>query len=96
MSKRRVSLIAGTVVALVGLVLLVRPGSRGSNGEAIVAGVPDSVAEAIGNLGDVLGGSDAADVDAGHIELPEIGLEHELEGPSPFSLRTVAMLAVGF
>jgi hypothetical protein len=42
MSKRRVSLIAGTVVALVGLVLLVRPGSRGSNHEVIAAGVPDS------------------------------------------------------
>jgi membrane protein implicated in regulation of membrane protease activity len=61
-------------------------------------GISDSVAEALGSLGDalegVLGGAEAAD--AGHIELPEIGLEHEVEGPSPFSLRTVAMFGVGF
>ena len=64
-------------------------------------GVSDSVGEAWGSLGDalegVLGGAEAADV--GGIELPEvgeIGLEHEVEGPSPFSLRVVAMFAVGF
>jgi membrane protein implicated in regulation of membrane protease activity len=64
-------------------------------------GVSDSVGEALGSLGDalegVLGGPEAADV--GGIELPEvgeIGLEHEVEGPSPFSLRVVAMFAVGF
>jgi membrane protein implicated in regulation of membrane protease activity len=64
-------------------------------------GVSDSVGEALGSLGDalegVLGGAEAADV--GGIELPEvgeIGLEHEVEGPSPFSLRVVAMFAVGF
>jgi membrane protein implicated in regulation of membrane protease activity len=61
-------------------------------------GISDSVAEALGSLGDalegVLGGAEAAD--AGHVELPEIGLEHEVEGPSPFSLRTVAMFGVGF
>ncbi len=63
-----------------------------------VEGVSDSLAEALGSLGDALegalGGAEAAD--AGHIELPEIGLEHEVEGPSPFSLRTVAMFGVGF
>jgi hypothetical protein len=42
MSKRRFVLVAGAVAALVGLVLLVRLGSKGSNGEAIAAGVPDS------------------------------------------------------
>ncbi|MDH4207892.1 MAG: hypothetical protein OEV76_03365, partial [Anaerolineae bacterium] len=54
-----------------------------------------------GSLGDALegliGGAEAAD--AGGVELPEIGeveLEHEVEGPSPFSLRVVAMFAVGF
>jgi membrane protein implicated in regulation of membrane protease activity len=59
------------------------------------------VGEALGSLGDalegVLGGAEAAD--AAGIELPEvgeIGLEHEVEGPSPFSLRVVAMFAVGF
>jgi len=64
-------------------------------------GISDSVGEALGSLGDalegVLGGAEAADV--GGIELPEvgeIGLEHEVEGPSPFSLRVVAMFAVGF
>lgn len=66
-----------------------------------IEGLSDSVAEALGSLGDLLdgifGGAEAADV--GGIELPEIGevgLEHEVEGPSPFSLRTVAMFAVGF
>ena len=66
-----------------------------------VEGVSDSVAEALGSLGDalesVLGSAEAADV--GHLELPEIGeigLEHDVEGPSPFSLRTVAMFGVGF
>lgn len=69
-------------------------------GQAI-EGVSDSVGEALGSLGDalegVLGGAEAADV--GGIELPEvgeIGLEHEVEGPSPISLRVVAMFAVGF
>ncbi|HEM62637.1 MAG TPA: hypothetical protein ENO24_10135 [Chloroflexi bacterium] len=64
-------------------------------------GISDSVADALGSLGDALdglfGGAEAADV--GGIELPEIGemgLEHEVEGPSPFSLRTVSMFAVGF
>jgi membrane protein implicated in regulation of membrane protease activity len=64
-------------------------------------GISDGVAEALGSLGDALdglfGGAEAAD--AGGIELPEIGeieLEHEVEGPSPFSLRVVAMFAVGF
>ncbi|HUW94578.1 MAG TPA: hypothetical protein VMW58_02225 [Anaerolineae bacterium] len=66
-------------------------------------GVSDSVAEAVGSLGGalegVLGGAEAAGVDVGDIDLPEIGelgLEHEVEGPSPFSLRTVAMFGVGF
>jgi membrane protein implicated in regulation of membrane protease activity len=71
----------------------------GADAGHALEGVSDSVAEAIGNLGDVLegvlGGADAADVDVGHIELPEIGLEHEVEGPSPFSLRTVAMFGAG-
>jgi membrane protein implicated in regulation of membrane protease activity len=61
-------------------------------------GLSDSLAEALGSLGDalegVLGGAEAAD--AGHVELPEIGVEHDVEGPSPFSLRTVAMFGVGF
>lgn len=68
-----------------------------------VEGISDSAAEALSSLGDVLegvlGGADAADADVGGIDLPEIGeigLEHEVEGPSPFSLRTVAMFAVGF
>jgi membrane protein implicated in regulation of membrane protease activity len=65
-----------------------------------VEGISDSAAEALSSLGDaldgVLGGADAADVDVGDIHLPDIGLEHEVEGPSPFSLRTVAMFAVGF
>jgi membrane protein implicated in regulation of membrane protease activity len=62
-----------------------------------IEGVSDSAAEALGHLGDVLegtlGGAEAAGTDIG-----EIGLEHEIEGvgPSPFSLRTVAMFAVGF
>jgi membrane protein implicated in regulation of membrane protease activity len=72
----------------------------GADAGHALEGVSDSVAEAIGSLGDVLdgalGGADAADVDVGDIDLPEIGLEHEVEGPSPFSLRTVAMFAVGF
>jgi membrane protein implicated in regulation of membrane protease activity len=57
-------------------------------------GISDSLAEALGSLGDALEGAEAAD--AGHVELPEIGVEHEVEGPSPFSLRTVAMFGVGF
>ena len=68
-----------------------------------IEGVSDSAAEALSSLGEtlegVLGGAEAADVDVGDIDLPEvgeIGLEHEVEGPSPFSLRTVAMFAVGF
>jgi membrane protein implicated in regulation of membrane protease activity len=75
----------------------------GADAGHALEGVSDSVAEALGSLGDVLdgvlGGADAADVDVGGIELPEIveiGLEHEVEGPSPLSLRTVAMFAVGF
>jgi membrane protein implicated in regulation of membrane protease activity len=63
-----------------------------------VEGISGGAAEALSGLGDavdgVLGGADAADV--GDIHLPDIGLEHEVEGPSPFSLRTVAMFAVGF
>jgi membrane protein implicated in regulation of membrane protease activity len=63
-----------------------------------VEGISGGAAEALSGLGDavdgVLGGGDAADV--GDIHLPDIGLEHEVEGPSPFSLRTVAMFAVGF
>jgi membrane protein implicated in regulation of membrane protease activity len=66
-------------------------------------GVSDGAVEALSSLGEtlegVLGGAEAADVDLGEIELPEIGeigLEHEVEGPSPLSLRTVAMFAVGF
>jgi len=42
MSRKRVVLIAGAVVALVGAVLLGRPASKGSNGEAIAAGSPDT------------------------------------------------------
>ena len=68
-----------------------------------IEGLGGGVAEALGSLGDVLegvlGGADAAGVDVGDIGLPEvgeIGLEHEIEGPSPFSLRVVAMFAVGF
>jgi membrane protein implicated in regulation of membrane protease activity len=66
-----------------------------------VEGLSDSVGEALGSLGDALdglfGGAEA--VDAGGVELPEIGevgLEHEVEGPSPLSLRVLAMFAVGF
>jgi membrane protein implicated in regulation of membrane protease activity len=66
-----------------------------------VESIGDGVTEALGSLGDALegvfGGAEAADV--GEIELPEvgeIGLDHEVEGPSPFSLRVVAMFAVGF
>jgi membrane protein implicated in regulation of membrane protease activity len=66
-----------------------------------VESVSDSVGEALGSLGDALegafGGAEVAD--AGGVELPEvgeIGLEHGVEGPSPFSLRVVAMFAVGF
>jgi membrane protein implicated in regulation of membrane protease activity len=68
-----------------------------------IEGVSDSAAEALSSLGDVLegvlGGAEAAGADLGEIELPEIGeigLDHEAEGPSPFSLRTVSMFAVGF
>lgn len=68
-----------------------------------IEGVSDSAAEALSSLGDalegVLGGAEAGHIDIPAIELPEIGdigLEHEVEGPSPFSLRTVAMFAVGF
>jgi hypothetical protein len=41
----------------------------------------------------IFGGAEGVDADIG-----EIGLEHEIEGvgPSPFSLRTIAMFAVGF
>jgi membrane protein implicated in regulation of membrane protease activity len=66
-------------------------------------GVGDSAAEALSGLGDVLegvlGGAEAVDVGIPDIDVPEIGdigLEHDVEGPSPFSLRTVAMFAVGF
>jgi membrane protein implicated in regulation of membrane protease activity len=68
-----------------------------------IEGLGGGVAEALGSLGDVLegvlGGAEAAGVDVGSIDLPDIGeidLEHEVEGPSPFSLRTLAMFAVGF
>jgi membrane protein implicated in regulation of membrane protease activity len=70
-----------------------------------IEGVGDSTAEALGSLGDILeglfGGAEAAGADIGEIEVPEIGeigLEHEIEGvgPSPFSLRTVAMFGAGF
>jgi membrane protein implicated in regulation of membrane protease activity len=68
-----------------------------------VEGVSDSAAEALSSVGDALegifGGAEAGSVDIPALELPEIGdigLEHEVEGPSPFSLRTVAMFAVGF
>jgi membrane protein implicated in regulation of membrane protease activity len=58
-----------------------------------IEGVSDSALEALGGLGDVLegilGGTEVG-------EIGEIGLDHEIEGPSPFSLRTVAMFAVGF
>lgn len=40
MSRKRVVLIAGAVVALVGLALLGRPASKGSNGEVIAAAIP--------------------------------------------------------
>lgn len=65
-------------------------------------GITDSFGEFLGDIGDFLegltGAAEAADVDVGEIELPEIGeLEHEFgEGPSPFSLRTIAMFAAGF
>ncbi len=42
MSRKGPVLIAGAVVALVGLALLGRPASKGSNGEAIAAGIPDT------------------------------------------------------
>ncbi len=68
-----------------------------------IEGVSDSAAEALSSLGDALegflGGAEAGHMDIPAIELPEIGeigLEHEVEGPSPLSLRTVAMFAVGF
>lgn len=68
-------------------------------------GVSDSIAAVLDSLGHafegVLGGAESVDADIGEIGLPEIGeigLEHEIEGvgPSPFSLRTIAMFAVGF
>ena len=68
-------------------------------------GVSDSIAGALDSLTHavegVFGGAEAAGADIGEIAVPEIGeigLEHEIEGagPSPFSLRTVAMFAVGF
>lgn len=68
-----------------------------------VEGVGDSAAEALSSLGEVLegvlGGAEAVDVSVPDIDVPEIGdigLEHDVEGPSPFSLRTVAMFAAGF
>lgn len=58
-----------------------------------IEGVSDSALEALGGLGDVLegilGGTEVG-------EIGEIGLDHEIEGPSPLSLRTIAMFAVGF
>jgi membrane protein implicated in regulation of membrane protease activity len=66
-------------------------------------GVGDGAAEALSSLGDVLegvlGSAEAVDVGIPDIDVPEIGdigLEYDVEGPSPFSLRTVAMFAVGF
>lgn len=41
MGRKRVVLIAGAVVALVGVVLLGRPRSNGSNGEVVAGGAPD-------------------------------------------------------
>jgi membrane protein implicated in regulation of membrane protease activity len=68
-----------------------------------IEGLGGGVAEALGSLGDVLegvlGGAEAVGVDIGDIDLPDIesiGLDHEVEGPSPFSLRTLSMFAVGF
>lgn len=70
-----------------------------------IEGISGSIGDALGNLGDILdgifGGAEAAGADVGEIETPEIGeigVEHEVEsaGPSPFSLRTVAMFAAGF
>ena len=68
-----------------------------------IEGLGGGLAEALGSLGDVLegalGGAEAVGVDVGDIDLPDIGvieLEHEVEGPSAFSLRTLAMFAVGF
>jgi membrane protein implicated in regulation of membrane protease activity len=75
-------------------------------GEAVahaIEGLGGGVGEALGSLGDVLegvlGGVEAVGVDVGEIDLPDMGeieLDHEVEGPSPFSLRTLAMFAVGF
>jgi len=66
-------------------------------------GLSEGAAEALGSLGDVLegvlGGADAVGLEVAEIDLPDLGaieLEHEVEGPSPFSLRTLAMFAVGF
>jgi membrane protein implicated in regulation of membrane protease activity len=70
-----------------------------------VEGVGDSISGALDSVGHaiegVFGGAEAAGADIGEIAVPEvgeIGLEHEIEGagPSPLSLRTVAMFAVGF
>jgi membrane protein implicated in regulation of membrane protease activity len=68
-----------------------------------IEGLGGGVAQALGSLGDVLegvlGGAEAAGIDVGEIDLPDIGemdLHPEVEGPSPFSLRTLSMFAVGF
>ena len=68
-----------------------------------IEGLGGGIAEALGSLGDVLegalGGAEAAGIDVGEIDLPDIGeiyLHPEVEGPSPFSLRTLSMFAVGF
>ena len=74
----------------------------GEDASHAIEGISDSVSEALGNLGDIVdgifGGAEAAGVEVGEFEAPEIGIEHEFEaaGPSPFSLRTMAMFAAGF
>jgi hypothetical protein len=68
-----------------------------------IEGLGGGVGEALGSLGDVLegvlGGAEAVGVDVGDIDLPDVGaieVGHDVEGPSLFSLRTLAMFAVGF
>jgi membrane protein implicated in regulation of membrane protease activity len=69
----------------------------------VIEGLGGGVGEALSSLGDmlegVLGGAEAVGVDVGDIDVPDIGemeLEHDVGEPSPFSLRTLAMFAVGF
>jgi hypothetical protein len=70
-------------------------------GEGIVEDVGD-FAEGIGDaLEGFLGAAEAADIDLGEIEIPDIGdfdsdIDADTDGPSPFSIRTIAMFLAGF